>query len=156
METWTKRRSTRITFTYVLGRTLLKLGRSEESLATCDGLLRIEPSHVAAVTERRSVLIEAGQYDAAGAEIEKALALDPNYADAHANRGPLHMKLKRKAHALKPGLTGLAGSRVQAKMHCCDWRDFKSNCATLNRSKPIPTRSWGRSHPPCLCPKRME
>jgi len=58
-----------------------------------------EPNHVAAVIERSFVPIEASRYDAAGAEIEQALALDANYADAHANRGLLHMKLKRNDDA---------------------------------------------------------
>ena len=61
---------------------------------------RVEPNHVAAIIERSPVLIEAKRCDAAAADIKKALMLDPNDADAHANRGLQHMKLKRNDEAL--------------------------------------------------------
>jgi protein O-GlcNAc transferase len=230
---------------YVLGGTLLKLGRAEEALATYHRLLQIEPNHVAALTERSSVLLGAERHEAALADIEKALKLDPNYAEAHSNRGLLHARLKRhdeaiaayeraltlnprsaegwaglgsvfaalqrfndagaayeralslnpgltrawlgyasilfalkrsaealmandkalalepesvevwrdraycltnlgrhedalaaydKLHALKPDLNGVAGLRLQARMHCCAWQDFDRDCARLIES----------------------
>jgi predicted O-linked N-acetylglucosamine transferase (SPINDLY family) len=44
-----------------------------------------------------------------------------------------------KARSLKPGLTGLAGSRLQAKMFCCDWRDLEQDWTELIGSIEVDT-----------------
>lgn len=71
---------------------------------------------------------------------DRAIELEPDSAEASLGRGFSLTNLGRheqalaaydKAYALKPGLTGLAGSRLQAKMHCCEWRDFDLSCTKL-------------------------
>jgi protein O-GlcNAc transferase len=98
---------------YVLAGALFKQDRLQDSLLKFDELLLLQPNHVAAITERSSVLMALKQYDGALAGIEQAIALDPQYADAHLNRGSLCGHLKRyeeavksfeRALRLKPGL----------------------------------------------------
>jgi len=55
-------------------RRLLKQNRLQDSLSKFDRLLLQEPNHVAAITERSSVLLALKQYDVALAGIEKAIA----------------------------------------------------------------------------------
>jgi protein O-GlcNAc transferase len=98
---------------YVLAGALFKQNRLQDSLLKFDELLLLQPNHIAAVTERSSVLMALKQYDGALAGVEQAIALDPQYADAHLNRGNLCGHLKRYEEAaksfehalrLKPGL----------------------------------------------------
>lgn len=49
--------------------------------------------------ERARKLFEAGKSGDAQRELEKALALDPEYAEAHENLGALYLKLNRPAEA---------------------------------------------------------
>ncbi|SDS06307.1 tetratricopeptide repeat protein [Bradyrhizobium canariense] len=85
---------------YVAAGALLKQNRLQDSLSTFDRLLSREPNHVAAITERSSVLLALKQHDAALAGIDRALALDPQYAEAHLNRAVLYGQLKRHDEAL--------------------------------------------------------
>jgi protein O-GlcNAc transferase len=85
---------------YVAAGALFKQGRLQDSLLKFDTLLLREPNHVAAMTERSSVLLALKQYDAALASIEKAVALGPQYAEAHLNRGVLYGQLKRHDEAI--------------------------------------------------------
>jgi predicted O-linked N-acetylglucosamine transferase (SPINDLY family) len=85
---------------YVAAGALLKQNRLQDSLSKFDRLLLQEPNHVAAITERSSVLLALKQYDVALAGIEKAIALNPLYAEAHLNRGVLYAQLKRYDEAV--------------------------------------------------------
>jgi protein O-GlcNAc transferase len=92
--------STNVYLLYVAAGALLKQNRLQDSLLKFDKLLLHEPNHVAALTERSSVLMALQQYDAALAGIEKAITLDPQYAEAHLNRGVLYGQLKRHDEAI--------------------------------------------------------
>jgi protein O-GlcNAc transferase len=85
---------------YVAAGALLKQNRLQDSLSKFDALLLYEPNHLAAITERSSVLLALEQYDAALAAIERAIALDPNYAEAYLNKGVLCGRLKRYDEAI--------------------------------------------------------
>ena len=85
---------------YVAAGALLKQNRLQDSLSKFDQLLLQEPNHIAALTERSSVLMALKQYDAALAGIEKAISLDPQYAEAHLNRGAVYGELKHLDEAI--------------------------------------------------------
>jgi predicted O-linked N-acetylglucosamine transferase (SPINDLY family) len=91
---------TNVYLLYVAAGALFKQGRLQDALSQFDRLLLLEPNHIAAITERGSVLLELEQYDAAAAGIEKAITLDPGYAEAYVNRGALYARLKRHDEAI--------------------------------------------------------
>jgi predicted O-linked N-acetylglucosamine transferase (SPINDLY family) len=85
---------------YVAAGALFKQGRLQDALVQFDRLLSHEPNHIAAITERSSVLLALEQHDAAAVTLEKAIALDPNYGEAHLNRGVLYSQLRRYDEAI--------------------------------------------------------
>jgi protein O-GlcNAc transferase len=91
---------TNVYLLYVAAGALFRQGRLQDALSQFDRLLLLEPNHVAAITERSTVLLALEQYDAAAAGLEKAIALDPGYAEAHLNRGMLYGRLKRHDDAI--------------------------------------------------------
>ena len=69
-----------------------------------------------------------------------AIALKPDYAAAHNNRGNALMELKRpaealasyeKAIALKPDFEFLHGDLIHVKMKICDWSNLETQIAQL-------------------------
>src|SRR5262249_10060024 len=60
------------------------------NLASLSEVIAKHPDDPQAYNMRGSVLADAGNADAALADFNKALSLDPNYAQAYANRGLLH------------------------------------------------------------------
>ena len=103
-----------VSLLYVSAISLFKLKKLNDALARFNKLLSLYPDHIIAMNERASVLAEMKQYDRrALASVEKALILQPQFADAHLNKGNLFAKVKRyddalstydRALALKPGL----------------------------------------------------
>jgi protein O-GlcNAc transferase len=85
---------------YVVAGARLKQNRLQDALLKFDELLLHQPNHIAGITERSSVLLALKQYDAALAGIERAIALDPHYAEAHLNRGIAYGQLKRHDEAI--------------------------------------------------------
>lgn len=82
------------------------LNRPAEALKLYDKALELEPDSVEALQGRAHCLTNLGRHEDAAAAYERL-------------------------HALKPDLPALAGLRLQASMHCCDWRDFDAQCARL-------------------------
>ena len=68
-------------------------------LAQFNRLLELQPNHIAALNERAAVLGTLKQYDAALVGVEKAIALDPRYAEAHLNKAILCSQVKRYGDA---------------------------------------------------------
>ena len=60
-----------------------------------DKLIATEPNHFVAINERGSVLAQMDKFDLALADIEKALTLQPQYAEAYLNKGNVCGLLKR-------------------------------------------------------------
>src|SRR5262249_13241571 len=82
------------------------LNRPAEALKAYDNALKLEPDSVEAWRDRAYCLTNLGRHEDAAAAYDIL-------------------------HSLKPDLTSLAGLRLQAKLHCCDWRDFDLSCAKL-------------------------
>jgi tetratricopeptide (TPR) repeat protein len=76
-----------VSLLYVSAISLFKLYRLKDSITQFDKLLLIQPNHIASLNERGSVLAEMGKYDSALESIEKALGFQPQYAEAHLNKG---------------------------------------------------------------------
>ena len=83
---------------------------------------------------------ELNRPDDAIAAYNKALALKPNLAEAHAGYGTVLAKLDRydealtaynRAFALKPGLEFVEGERLHCKMRLCDWSNFGAESTHL-------------------------
>ena len=71
---------------------------------------------------------------------ERALAINPDLAEAWSGRGNVLSRFRRyddalisfeKASGFKPDLDYLQGARLHAKLQLCDWRDFDGECAAL-------------------------
>jgi predicted O-linked N-acetylglucosamine transferase (SPINDLY family) len=85
------------------------LNRPAEALSAYDRALKLEPDSVEVQRDLAYYLTNLGRHE------DAAVAYD-------------------KLHSLKPDLTSLAGLRLLAKLHCCDWRDFSSDCTKLIRA----------------------
>ncbi len=82
------------------GKALLELGRLEDSLASCDGALRIKPDFAEAFYSRGNALMGLGRAQEACASYERAVGFRPDYADAHYNHGLALQRLGRAQEAL--------------------------------------------------------
>jgi tetratricopeptide (TPR) repeat protein len=62
-------------------------------------LRHVVPKAAAKAHERSRKLFASGKFSDALRELEKAVALDPDFAEAHENLGALYLKLERPAEA---------------------------------------------------------
>ena len=122
------------------GEVFLLLNHYEEALSAFDKALALKPDLGKACLGRGNVFFDLKRYEDALAAYDKALALEPDLAEACFGRGNLFYSLKRfeeafaaydKAFTLKPDLAEAEGARLSAKMHLCDWRDFRAECEHL-------------------------
>jgi predicted O-linked N-acetylglucosamine transferase (SPINDLY family) len=106
------------------------LKRYNEALSAFDRALTLEPDLAGAWVGRGVVLADLKRLDEAFAAYDKAITFEPDLAAAWLSRGNLLNDLKRhdesfaaykRAFELKPDLPGAEGSRLYAKMLCCDW-----------------------------------
>ena len=83
---------------------------------------------------------ELGRGDDAFAAYNRAIALDPNIAEAHAGCGNMLAALRRydeaikaydKALAIAPGIEFVESERLHCKMRLCDWSNFSSELQHL-------------------------
>lgn len=83
-----------------LGLALHQLGRFEEAL---DCMQRADPAGLGAMLPfwRANTRVELGQFEAARADFDRALAIDPGMADARRNRGILRLLLGDYAGGLE-------------------------------------------------------
>ncbi len=125
------------------GNIFLELKRYDDALAAYDKALVLEPGLENAWLGRGNLFGELKRYDDAFAAYDNALALKPNLETAWFGRGTLFIELERyddafaaynRALALKPDLISAEGARLRAKMHLCDWSNFKAECEHLTSS----------------------
>jgi len=122
------------------GNALKDLRRLDEALAQYDQAIALRPDHAEYLGNRAIVLAELKRFDEALDYYGRAIALKPDYAEAFSNRGFALRELKRfdealasfdRAFALKPDMDYLAGVRLHAKMHVCDWTNFDAECTQV-------------------------
>jgi predicted O-linked N-acetylglucosamine transferase (SPINDLY family) len=116
------------------------LGRQNDALFAYDKALSIKSDLAQAWAARGNVLVDLNRHNEALVSFDKALAANRNLAVAWRGRGHALINLGRhedaaqayeKAQLLQPDLAGLIGPRLRAKMQCCDWDGFDSDCSRL-------------------------
>ena len=122
------------------GNTLPALSRLSESLASYDQAVACRPDYAEAYLNRGDALAALSRYPESLASYDRAIALRPDYTLAYFNRGITLESMSRfeeavasydRAVALDPDHKYLLGTRLHAKMHLCDWRNFDADCAQL-------------------------
>src|SRR5262249_33987649 len=69
--------------------TLTAMGKFDDAIASCNGVLARQPKHQVALCARAEGYLGKGDLDAALADLNAVLALNPNNVRAHADRGRL-------------------------------------------------------------------
>lgn len=122
---------------YNRGNLLIKLDRLEEAVASFDKAIALRPDYAEAYNNRGTALFKLGHHEAALASIDKAIHYKGDDAATHASRGGVLSILGRydealaaydKAIALKPDQANIAGDRLHAKSHICDWAGLDAEC----------------------------
>jgi protein O-GlcNAc transferase len=115
------------------GNVLLQLRRAEEALSAMERALALAPDSVPVLNSYGNVLLEFGRIEDAIACFDKAFETDPGFEPALMNRGGAAIKARRFDVAaecfqrlidMRSTLPYLAGSLMNARLHCCDWRSF--------------------------------
>ena len=128
---------------YSRGTVLHEMKRWAEALESYDQAITLKPDYAEAYSNRGLTLQELKQPDAAVASYDKAIALNPYQAKAWLGLGSVFCDLRLyeeafdpfdKAVKLEPDLTGAEGTRLQLKMHQCDWSFFDAECNHLMAS----------------------
>ena len=134
---------------YNRGNVLQSLCRNEDALSSYDRSIALKPDYAEAFFSRAAVLQALGRYDEALQSYERVEEYAPGFPQMYANRGVLFTERKRfpdaiadfgKALVIKPDSDFLFGQFLHAKMHICDWHDFASNLAWLERQIRIGMR----------------
>ena len=85
-----------------IGDVYIKLERYAEALRIFNKLINLSALEFpAAYSKRGEIYLHMNDYNKAAQEMEKSIALEPNYADAYNNLGILYTKLKQEENALK-------------------------------------------------------
>ena len=122
--------------------TLLNLNLSAKALPLLDRLLGRQPQLPIALHNRCVALLDLQRYDGVVADADTLLSIDPKDAEAWYKKGIALSALRRHdeafkafdaAYAGRPGLPGLEGRRLQAKLFICDWTDIGEEIARLRR-----------------------
>jgi predicted O-linked N-acetylglucosamine transferase (SPINDLY family) len=121
------------------GNSLYVMTRHVEALAAYDKAMATAPDLAAAWLGRGNAFAELGQgaprgHEEAVACYDRALALIPGFAEAWRGLGNVFTKQRfydkaaaayDRAYELKPNLDFVAGPRLHAKQHICDWSDLE-------------------------------
>ncbi len=112
------------------GDCLQALGRWDAALASYDRAIALAPRNAAALYNRGNALKAMGRFDEAIASYDLALVIVANDPDTLQNRGHAFAEIKRYDLAVqsydlaleqKPDIAYLSGTRLNLKMHMCDW-----------------------------------
>lgn len=122
------------------GNVFVKLKRYEDSFAAYGKALALKPDLAEAWLGRGNAFIELRRYDEATADYDRAVALKPELVEAWIGRGNVYFVLSRygdaltaynKALTLNPNIDFVAGHRLLAKLHLCEWDDLEGEVAQL-------------------------
>jgi len=122
------------------GMALQYLKRFDEALGSYDKAIALKSDFAQAHVNRGNVLAILRQPDDALESYNKAIAVKPDFADAHSNAGNIYCNRQSYAAALAAYERALAlrgddpqtrSMRFYAKMHLCDWGDFRAECSDL-------------------------
>ena len=103
----------------------------------------LKPDHADAHNNLGNVLKERGKLQDAVIAYRRALALTPDHVDAYVNLGITLIALGRRVEALeayrralaiRPGLGIAQGMFVHMLQHACDWGEFETAAAKLDRA----------------------
>jgi predicted O-linked N-acetylglucosamine transferase (SPINDLY family) len=115
------------------GLALTALARHEEALESLDAVLAGRPEFAPAVQARARALRALGRNEAALADFNQLALLRPADADVLYERAVLLRELHRAEEAaeafaavleIAPQYDYALGNLVQARLQCCDWRDY--------------------------------
>ena len=116
------------------------LSQYKDGLVAYDKTLSFKPELAQAWIGRGNMLVESMRYDEALASFDRALSLSQQLEGAWFGRGNVFLAKKQiedavvafdKALSLNPDLPLAEGSRLHAKMHCCDWSAYQVACEHL-------------------------
>jgi predicted O-linked N-acetylglucosamine transferase (SPINDLY family) len=122
------------------GNALRTLKRSSEALASYDQATALNPGHAEAHGNRSNALLDLKRVTEALEGYGRTIALKPQFAEAYRNRASALASIKRheeaiadfdRALALRPGYVGVAGDRLYAKLHLCDWNGYDEACTRV-------------------------
>jgi predicted O-linked N-acetylglucosamine transferase (SPINDLY family) len=132
------------------GMALEHLRRFDQALSDYDKAIALRPDFPQACVNRGNVLVGLRRPDDALASYRKAVALKGDFADAYNNIGNIHSDHGRYEEALEAYDQALAlkvddsearSMRLYAKMHLCDWSNFKGECSSvissIKRGAPV-------------------
>jgi predicted O-linked N-acetylglucosamine transferase (SPINDLY family) len=102
--------------------------------------IRLNPDHAGAYSNKGRALAALKRHADALSAYRQALAIKPDLAEAWCGCAQVYRRLDRddqalaafdRALALQPGLDYAASSRLQAKLHLCDWRNLEAQVAQV-------------------------
>jgi protein O-GlcNAc transferase len=132
------------------GMALQHLRRFGQALEDYDKAIALRPDFAQACVNRGNVLVSLRRPDDALASYRRAIALKPDLADAYNNIGNIYsdcgnfesaLEAYNQALALQVDDSEARSMRLYAKMHLCDWSNFKSECTSvisnIKRGAPV-------------------
>ncbi|MHB1205467.1 MAG: O-linked N-acetylglucosamine transferase, SPINDLY family protein [Rhodospirillaceae bacterium] len=124
------------------GAALRKLGQFAAAAQSFEAAFTARPDDADAYNNHGMTLMELGRREAAIKSYDAAIAIRPDFAGAYGNRGSALLAAKQfsaaadsygRAIAMEPDVDFLYGQRLYAKMCVCDWGDFDSQIAEIER-----------------------
>jgi protein O-GlcNAc transferase len=125
------------------GMALQHLRRFDQALEDYDKAIALRPDFAQACVNHGNVLVSLRRLDDALASYRRAVALKPDLADAYNNIGNIYcdagnyeeaLAAYNQALALQSDDSEARSMRLYAKMHLCDWSNFKSECSNVSSS----------------------
>jgi protein O-GlcNAc transferase len=124
------------------GNALCELNRQGEAISCYDRALEIQPNDAEVLNNRANALCTLNLHSEAIAAYDRTLAISPDYAHALNNRGNALRALNRHEEAIadfehllkvQPDYDYARGALLDAKLQCCDWRDYSSSVDLLRK-----------------------
>lgn len=125
---------------YNRGVALGELHQYQAAIDNFDQAIMLNSSFAEAYFQRGNTLSALNAHDEAIQSYEQAIALKPDYVDALHNLGVTQKNIKNPQEALEsfdrvialsPDYPYLYGTRLNTKMHICDWNNLENQCAHL-------------------------